>query len=625
MYNQGLPVSADVLQYQPLNISLNNIPYVPNVQMSNPHLQQILPLVSGAVIMEINGKAQNNPLRRFMFNLCVQNNFCNRDVDTIIMATMDALELEAFKRNASYDSLVQYVAPMMVELFCANNVRQYPELGNYVPQDIQRDIANSIGMFDNLSNEVRNFKSQQQMGGYRNQQQSNWGGGQQWQQPRAGYQTQGGGRPVGGGSVFYSGNQAPAANARDERFDRYSANVQQQQPQPVVQQQTVNKEAQVEEQPTTDFLGETHMNMWRPTANFPYLPVYNPSERTLWFRKNPDGSVSPYFVPVEKNVDYDRHNIQTVFGPVPRVITLDDTAEVFQEVGKALKSMGAENESLAKHDFDSEEPVPVTPHIHPSRYIDLSLDTVWFNALMDRIGVDDGKTPYLYRALAQVAEPTISGKDETEYVRDLASAKTFIELREKMKGSADEVTKELWMVCHRKATAMINRLVRNNLSLPGLSIESFVDDIEDLLNIIERKYGIMVREALEKRQKENIRAAFNLFDETIASGMTNDMIGDRKLPDGFTPHVTYLASDVSLTVIDCMATELGVQLPVDFAGALTKDGSPMMYNLAVELFSSLKDQPGKFERHYIRTLDHRTLELTEGYLGEGFYMLSLVE
>ena len=284
-----------------------------------------------------------------------------------------------------------------------------------------------------------------------------------------------------------------------------------------------------------------------------------------------------------------------------------------------------ESQTLSLHDASSDEPLPCTPHIRNVRYIDVALDTVWFSAAMDRVGVDNGETPHVYRAYAQITDPVIGFKDESGYIRELASSKTFIELREKMKGSADEISKELWMVCHRKVTDMVNRVVCNNVSLPDLSIESFVDDVEDLLNLIEREYGLVVREAIEKHQKENIKACFNLLDENIAKNMTADMIGDRQFVEDHAPVVTYLVSEISITLINCLAAELEVQLPVGHSAALTKDGAKQLYFLAKDLFLDLESTPGFFERHYIRTLDHRTLELTKGYLGESFYMLSLVE
>lgn len=632
--NTGLPFSPEFLQAQPLNITMNNIPFVPNAQMSNAHLQQMLPVVAGGVIIEINSKAGNNALRRFMFNQCVQNNFCNREVETVILAAMDMLELEAAKRNAPYDNLVQYVVPQMVTMFASNNVRLFPDLGNYIPPDVVQEVHGAIAAFDNISNEIRSFKAQQQqqMGGYRGGYQAGGYNPQGYNTPRAGYNPGGGGYQGGnagrasGNSLYYTNNQ-PQQSARDERFDRYATNAQQQvrQPsQPV--QQTENKEVQMQpEEQQVDFLGETHPTLWRPSKDFPYLPAYNPTEKVLWFRKQADGSVMPYFKNLEKDVDFDRHNIQTVFGPVPRVIEIDDTGKTLNDIASALKMIKDENQTLSLHDASSDEPMPHTPHIRNVRYIDVALETVWFSAAMDRIGVDNGETPHVYRAYAQVAEPVIGFKDETDYVRELASSKTLIELREKMKGSADEISKELWMVCHRKATDMVNRVVRNNVSLPGLSIESFVDDVEDLLNLIERKYGLTVREAIEKHQKENIKACFNLLDENIAKGMTADMIGDRQFGEGHVPTVTYLISEISITLINCLATELEVQLPVGHSGALTKDGAKQLYFLAKDLFLDLESTPGSFERHYIRTLDHRTLELTKGYLGEGFYMLSLVE
>ena len=72
------------------------------------------------------------------------------------------------------------------------------------------------------------------------------------------------------------------------------------------------------------------------------------------------------------------------------------------------------------------------------------------------------------------------------------ASKSFIELREKLDNTVNEVSGELWSIANRKMTKLVNRILKQNLSISTLSIDSFVHDNQDLLTTLLEKQGQLI-------------------------------------------------------------------------------------------------------------------------------------
>lgn len=126
--NQPLPFNPQAPTGPWLQLSLNSPPYVPPVQV-DPQVQPYLPLIAAAAAMEIQGKAQQNPLRTFMFNQQSVNNYANNDFAALVAAIADYVTLTMVKRQyATIDQSVQNSVPQVIEMLCAMNLRQFPGL-----------------------------------------------------------------------------------------------------------------------------------------------------------------------------------------------------------------------------------------------------------------------------------------------------------------------------------------------------------------------------------------------------------------------------------------------------------------------------------------------------------------
>lgn len=645
MFNQAqsqLPYSPEQMQRPFLNISPNNPPFVPNYQ-GDQFLMQMTPFIAGATAVEIQNSAQKNPLRMFMFNQYSENNFMNAAFNTLVIGVMDYIALcLAQGRYQNPEQAAQEAVPAMCEMACALSLRQFPQLEQYLTQDMAQRVRNSISQFDNLSNQIQMMKNRMGGGAYQPQGQF---GGSQWQnmggynQPRAGFSRNPTGpgftttvAPEVGAAVFRAGQTnvgvGPVAGTRIiGGGGKYS---QQAPDESVVKQPFTARQptaAQIDEAQIVDVTEPEEVPAtsgkikWRPSPSYPYFPAYNPEKAELFFKKEADGTVVPILK--ERNVavmDYDRHG--TSFGPVPRMLELNDTARTLALIEQGVKEL---NKAVGEAATDGEEAEKkLTTYVKREFIAETCISAAWFNGSLERLTTPDGKMPDVFRVYARITDPIIGEKDESDAVKNFGSSKTYIELREKLDASVNEISPKLWATANGKMTRLVNRVIRQNLSIPGLEIESFVADIQDLIDILGNKYGDVVQNSFLKHARENIASAFQLLYEDIAKGMTQDFLADRQFPNDAVPQFTYLASDYSLTYLNCWSYELGVQLADGIASAITPTALPLLHELLDGLFKDVDANPAQFERHLITTNDGRVLEATRGYIGQDFYLLTLL-
>lgn len=659
--NQNLPFSATQLQRQFLQLTLSNPPYVPDYQ-GFAELVPLVPPVAAAMAMEIQNNAQKNPLRLFMFNQYSQNNFANQDFADAVCATMDYIGLVMTNRQyANAEIAAQNCIPQMAEMLCAINLRKYEGLESFLPPEMVGPIKETIAMFDNIAAAINNMRQQMaqrnnvgwnQGGGWgqQQQQQQGWGNAGGWGQPArgslSGSQQNAGNhawRNAGGtGSTLFTGGSGFSApvtagnvgtNVGGSKYNNPTTST-------LAQPFTPRKETTVNTATTTStepsFLSALQQDLpvpasdgtikWRPSSKWPYLPAYTPSTHALYFKQQPDGAVEPIVLPKDPAaMDYDRHATVTSFGPVPKGLDLSHAKETMTNIDRGIKQLNGATEQLA-------DDAPITPEITTFIKKDMVLDTcetsAWFTGALERMQAPDGKIPSVYRIYASIGDPLVSDKDETAWVNNFGNSNTFIELREKMNAAISEVSPELWGTANLKATATINRVVAQNLSIPDLTIDSFVADIEDLITHLGNKFGDQIQSAFLKHQRQLINAMFQNFD-TAADDMAAQFLEGRTYAEGVEPKITFMASNYSLTYLNCMSHELDITVERSTAVAVTQIYSPVMNELLDGLFKDADSRGDTILRHLIRTNDGRILEATRGYIamarGSDFYLLTLIK
>lgn len=369
---------------------------------------------------------------------------------------------------------------------------------------------------------------------------------------------------------------------------------------------------------------------WAPSITQPYIPAYNPIIQELYYRLGSQGEVTHAIIkeramPV---MEYERHKLATVFGQPPASMDFSNNVEVSVNLLSGVKNVNTATKAIDDEKVNGDSP-EVTPFIRHSIICEASLEAAWFSGEIDRMEAVDGQLPYAYRAYARVATPTISTTDETEFVLGFGATKTFIELRDKLNGCVTDVSSELWNNANRKMTAVVNRVLMQNMSIPELSIDSFVHDIQDLIEYLNTKFGQRIQNAFLKNQKQYISSVFQIMHDSIADGMTKGYLDGITFKGGVEPKITYMSSDYCLTFLNCNSFELELELSKNTSAAIYKYVSPAMYELLEGMFKQSECPVTECPRYLIRTNDGRVMEATVGAIAaqnEGkFYLLTLIE
>lgn len=632
-----------------LNISLNNPPHVPNFQVEQ-WLQSSIPLIAAASAMEIQNRAQANPLRMFMFNQYSRNNFANPDFDALVVGIAEFITM-ASKKNTypNVEIAIQDSIPKMVEMLCAVNLRSFPQLEREVDQQTINAVRNTVNHFDRICHEIKQMQYQQPNQYQQQPQQQNWAPqnnmGNYPQQnnnqggfsntPLSGYNNRGQVQPPQGQPTsLFGGSQQNAIPAQTGQTmgGKYGGDnnpitqpFTPRTPTPAPQTQQVQQVQQPVSTVNEVLASEV---TWVPSERYPYYPAYNPLKYVMYIRTEADGTLTPVLKERTENMDYDRHSVSTVFGPVPKKLDLSNSANIMLQIEEGVKLINADSKNVQDHRTmkaisPEETNELVTTCVNQKTYIETSENEAWFEGSIDRLKINDGKIPAVYRVYVRITDPIITMVDESAVVVNFGNSKTFIELREKMDSATGEISAELWGAANMRMTNLINRILRLNMSLPTIAIESFVTDIQDLITLLETNYGASIQTAFLKYQKEEIASTFKTLSEETAVELTAMCLQDKGFDKDNEPKITFITSDYSLTYMNCLSHELELDMAAEVGSAITNALTPMMFSLAEGLFNDIDARGNNFAKHLIRTNDGRIMEIAKGNIGDGFYTVML--
>lgn len=651
--HQALPFDPHNTQFPFYNVGPHNPPCVPNVA-THPFVQAAVPAIAGVCADILQARARDNPLRMFTFNMMASNAYNNEDFAALVQGTADYIELMIAKNQyRDPDSALAPCCDQTIELFAADNMRRFPALEYELnPQFIQA-ASRMINLFDGIRNEMQNFKSRGGLAGVPGFETNYSSPGRSY-----GYAPQGGGssyhparsQTTSAASTRYASNPpmrgglSPAEASQGHQAGLISGRGTSQPSSAQVLRQPYSQtpEKPMERRAPTPVIPElvpagAGLLKWQPTPVQPYLPAFDPRRTAMLYKRQNDGSVLAVLKPREEldpNMKYDDHALVDSFGPVPRVYEpmLNDqhARETMGRIQNGLNELNNQAHASLTEDVSPEDQAKSVEC--RSWAVDPSLESAWLTQNLARlVAAQDGKVPAVFRAYAKITEPVISFADENGFILALSQCRTYLEVRDVMNSRVGEVSQELWSAVNQRATEFVMRLLRNHLSIPApFGIESFVNDIEDMLAYLSDNYGDVVMQGIERHQVQSIRNLFKPLDEEKAKDVTESLLNGREYGEN-QPKFTYLVSDVSLTYLNCLSHELNIQLSPDVAVSVQQSDNAELYHLVQDLFdhtdkiTSETEGRAGFNRHFIRTNDNRILEASRGHLGSSFFLLSLVK
>lgn len=693
MYNQpSLPYDPQRLTQPWMQIDVNNPPFVPNYQCE-PYLMQYGPYVAGLLMLEIQGRAQDNPLRTFAYNMYAMNGFNNADFCELFAAMMDYVAMMMYQRRfASPDEAAAQLVEEMVDMAVALNVQDYPPLQNYITQDVYYSVQETIQQQQRMRHARQVFRNQNPVFGYGPQQQQSYARPYQQQQGHPQYQPRGGGgyQPPGhmvGAAAPHRGPQPPASLSRPQQQmqqrppgGRFEAQQQSNRGGGSKYAQMLKESAEdvvlvedareVLRQPfnprTKETMDYQQSNMqqvpleddgsflipeaestyvWKPTAEQPYRPIYHPSTETRYHRVYPDGrvEVEVHAIP-PTDMDFEKHNIANVFGKPRQGVAYDQSRalekfaagarEVGERFGWQEEARGYPQEDTSEQAnaarAKAAEPA-VSVVTKENWYADISIDGIMITAGVARLAHNAKGTPAdVYRMNAYLAEPVLCISDQSDFVRRVSESRSYLELAEKLSGAHGEADVALVEAITKRAIAMLNRVLCLNLSIPKaqLQLDNEFDSatIQQLESILQNDYGAAVYNAYKAKQREHISAIFVNDDGQAMSDLRSNVIDTDQFPEGKKPFPVFLTSKMTFTMLDMYVHDLDINFDADTGSLLTEKNSGDLFQVVQDLFNKAKLDGGNtgFYRHLFQTNDGALLEIVEGDLVAGSYLISRV-
>ena len=655
---QMLPFPPNQLVGQFLNVGPQNPPFVPAGLPYPPQVQAFLPQLCAFLVMEIQNKARDNALRTFMFNQMSQNNYANQEFQALVVGACDFIMLHMAKRMyPDFGSGMNDAIPKVVEMVCAANARQYPALLQFIPQQLAPGIQHLIAQFATVCNEINMFTNSMQGGGM-------MGGVQQpmmqpqHQQFYTGYvgqqpmqqQQMGGGLQMVSGSgntgLFNAGNanmnhlpgtRMGNTGSRYGGNDVFSEELAFE-PDPVKQPFTAR--ATTAQKPTPPVVPDiTEDNVWEAVeetpvdsiefemVGHPYPIAFNPETHVVIYRNGVNSAQGIYIKKKEDGMNYSQHNLQPAFvdsGMIGHTDGADKTnmTELWSQVDKLSDTKDIVDESVADPDATPKAEVMTLNEL----VFQTSLDAAIISARVSHMAAQIAKKDsiYAYETYAEVVHPIAEERDYNAFIGQLHNSKTFADVVNRMGKLRNEIPDVIWFELDHRLTKAVNNALRLNLSLSNLSIDSFTQDVIDLLKLMERspKYEGPIYQALVFRQEDIIRNAIGVVDVSDKE-YVEKLVDLSDIESDLRPKLNILALTCSFTVLNCRVDELKLAINKDVGNLILGSVVPELYNLAKGIFERAKLMDADVRRHFVLTNDQRVLEITEGYLAEGSYLISV--
>ena len=644
--NMGqLPFPCNFVAHPYIQMAYGQPPFVPNVQCP-PQLQQFLPLIVQQAMEIIQAEAarpQPSALRIFMFNMLGVNGFQNNEFVSFIQdcVKLIVLHLESgVLGNIDLPTAIKRCVDTYCEFYAASAVMKYNALLQNIDQNTARLCQDKIGSFtQHMSRLEAMQKPQQQM--YPNR-------GVQFGQPIAGSMPYNGGQqPMGNmgvSSTAYVGIQNNNANsnwAQDKvsKFDSFSFG---ELSEPV--KEVNNFEVKVEvsnfstttQEPPIDYLeleedaaALRQEQERRRVMGSNTLPAFNPNVSEVKQRKTiqvvcrkkiPMDITKHLAVPTIANTwgvvikqDADNTPIVDVVDAIPT--SLEDI--IITQAG------GAANAA-----FDHKEHWAVLE----TTLLDIKSEDIKKAKEPLAVGVRKKRTfTRMVSSVDVVVEPVVVACDTiSAVVETIDKPELGIDVATLLLGvktnaiqTNDQSVLNAIKIIDKRLTNSINDFVRTELAITTGTIDSFIEDFNDLNPYILAAYGESASEAFLQNKERVIKRALTTGTPEFLELIKSMYFGF--LDEGSDLKITPFAAAAAYALIDLSSVELQLDLPnTKCAVGLIEQEFPLLHSIAKKLMDSALPVNIAVNHYFLRTNDKVIYEFTRGAINPDFIFVSIL-
>jgi hypothetical protein len=610
-----------------MNIVPGQAPFIPQINVPQ-YLQQNFPLFVTNAISIIQDKARLNILRMFLFNQCAVNNFANREFVSLIeyaVRIVDVLLTDGTCRDLG--TAVNTGLETAIEHSAAYNTVTYQGLASMLDQNTQAAVMASLNNFQVMNNRLRGMQAPVQQSfnpqGMMPQQPFN----QQPMMPMQNHQRWPQQAPVGHhqpSGVFSSqGNHAPIQQMPNTSgsFNRFNRNTK-----PNTEPSHVANIHAVKPLPTPVAVVNNNKNKtikWMPSEKYPVTIAFDHNKQSVAYVQEQDTNfIKP--VIVNKEIDpmnQEDHFIQPSFASTaPIGVTTKDTNLRTYQVEAALKESLTEDSSLRLNIEEDNTRIFADYGLEQSAFeCDIRL------RMMNKVS---GKAN-VFRNGGAIITPFVSNKDISSLVEQLSLSTTFSKAQNVLKiieseildGTCERADNVSLSFINRRLTYFVNDYLKKRLSLANGWIDSFIEDVGDMLEYIETKYGTAILKTLLAAQEEIISDAMRMVSSDLKDSLDSNYVPSKLDPEN-RPMFFYFQETYVMTGIDLFAHELRFDVPdKTISCGVFKNSTPLLWDIIENIYLHAETYKLEGDRKFIKTSDNVILEVTKGALNPEYYLV----
>lgn len=630
---------------QPMLFQDNN----PPILLQPPELTPVSHLINAVVVglaNDLSNNASVHPGRIFAFNICSSNGYNNAAFIDAVNVTLNVLEFMYLSSGGVPESYIRQAVEFGARYVVANNVVNVPPLANCVDQSVLSGCRNVMNDCVNMLTQLNNLRQR----------------AMQQQVPQQGYVQQGMFHQQGmfqqpAVNNFFSNQQQQVrgvqaqVNSGPPRSERYSTYVQASEakvsqgtavPMTTAQSGLVMDPTILKSSRETVTQVLTVRN-WVPSIDQPYLEWFDPSTEKECFKRitNAVGNtyVCQYIEPLtEKEMNEISHHLPKLSFGASRV-TAPDPMQSAKVLDSLIEKMNNESTAIVadQNDTSSDIDAGLATNLPSEFAYTSSLDNLVFQA-RHKMACCNMADPSI--VIGSVIRPVTFMKNEhssslVDYFRELRNsvnledAATFIESMLDGTSTKSSINVHLKTVpadivgyfsaINSKLTLAVNELISINLSLCGLSIDSFCKDYTELGDYISGKYGDTYLRAFQRGSMNILKRFISKYDgdhdDLLAiMGVDPEQCGKENV-------VEAMIDSYSVTAIPYFMESLKID-PTNGPILIKSGRQPTLHALIKIIFDQAKNQNEVFTGHYIVFLDGRRLRVHEGLIGQECYLVT---
>jgi hypothetical protein len=172
---------------------------------------------------------------------------------------------------------------------------------------------------------------------------------------------------------------------------------------------------------------------------------------------------------------------------------------------------------------------------------------------------------------------------------------------------------------NHRLTKRVNSFIKKQLGL-DISINSFMENVVELVAYIEKKYGQAFSNPLRVYQMQVINSVADYVDESSEISL-NSFYCPQEFEDK--PFITYFSTPDLFLALNMYTVDLKFTIPkVNVSVAVFEDQVPLISALAKYVFETEEKMGSSFNRRLIKTLDDDVFELNRSCLDRNTLLIT---